>query len=277
MKTAWIFPGGAARAVYSAGIIYALCEMNLKKPDIIIGCSGNAPTSLCYVSGQKEIIKNVWCRCLSTYKFLTFWRIWKVVNVDYLIDEVLKKQNPLDIALIQSSPIDVYFPLTDSKTGGVEYFSTRTPLDLWEVMRATVSVPLATNLFSFSGVFLKDKFYSDSIATSRFQVHVKKAIQEGAERIIIFDNLPHGDKPPTYIFSSLFTLVRNKTFRRRQFAYLKEIKNFTPPEAVEFFLISPENKLGMSHWNTNNQNANNVFNRGYNDTISNKKLLELYK
>lgn len=277
MKTAWIFPGGAARTVYTAGVLYSLCEMNFLKPDIIIACSGSAPTSLCYVSGQKEIIKNVWCGCLSSFRFLTFWRFWKIVNIDYLIDDILKKRNPLHLDIVKNSPIDIYFPLTDSKTGKVEYFSNRTQLDLYEVMRACVSVPLATNLFSFSGIFLKDKYYSDSIATSRFQVHVQKAIQEGAERIIVFDNLPHQIRPPIYFFSTLFTLFRNKKFKQQQLKYIKEIKNFTPPHGIDFVLISPKEKLQMSHWNKNNKNANRVFNKGYRETLNNQKLLKLYE
>ena len=113
MKTAWIFPGGSARAVYTAGALYALSKMGLKRPDIIIAASGSAPTSLCYVSGQYEIIPKVWLECLSTRKFVSFWRFWKIVNIDYLVDFVLKDKNPLDMDKISGSDVLVYIPLTN--------------------------------------------------------------------------------------------------------------------------------------------------------------------
>jgi predicted patatin/cPLA2 family phospholipase len=276
MKTAWIFPGGSARAVYTAGVIYALCDMDIPRPDIIIGCSGSAPTSLCYVSGQKDIIKNVWCNSLSTTKFVSFLRFWKIVDIDYLIDFVLKKNNPLNLESIRNSKIDMYFPLTDSHTGELEYFSSRTTLDIWEVMRACVSVPLATNLFSVLGNKLNNKYYSDSIATTRFQVHVKKAINEGAERVIVFDNWHPEDNKANYLTTRIFVSLRNKIFKRNQYNYLAEIHNFKVPTNVSFALIQPQYKLGMSHWEINNDNANKIFNRGYEETIHNNKLIEIY-
>ena len=72
MKTAWIFPGGSASAVYTAGALYALSKMDLPKPDMIIAASGSAPTSVCYVTGQPEIIPKVWLESLSTRKFVNF-------------------------------------------------------------------------------------------------------------------------------------------------------------------------------------------------------------
>ena len=44
---------------------------------------------------------------------------------------------------------------------------------------------------------------------------------------------------------------------------------------IDFLLFTPTQKLGMSRWEIDNQNANNVFNRGYQDTISNQKIKNL--
>ena len=90
MKTAWIFPGDLARAVYTAGALYALSNMNIRKPDMIIAASGSAPTSICYITGQYNIITKVWLEYLSTKKFVNFLRFWKIVSADYLVDDVLK-------------------------------------------------------------------------------------------------------------------------------------------------------------------------------------------
>lgn len=278
MKTAWIFPGGSARAVYTAGVIYALSEMNLPKPDIIIGCSGSGPTSLCYLSSQREIIKNVWCESLSDGNFLSFKRFWRIMDINYLVDFLLKKKFTLNVKGIKDSTITAYMPITDSLTGEIKYFSNKMDIDILEVARASVSVPFWTNLFSTRGVSINGRYYSDCPPAARFQLHTKKAISEGATRVIVFDNWHGEDNPSGYFFSKLFIrFMKNRKFRERQMEYFKEINSFEEPKDINFHIFSPIRKLAMSRWNDDGGNAKKVFDRGYNETINNKKLLEIYK
>jgi predicted patatin/cPLA2 family phospholipase len=278
MKTAWIFPGGSARAVYTAGVMYALGEMKLPKPDILIGCSGSAPTSLCYVADQKETIRDIWCESLpDNRKFLSFLRFWRMLDVNYLIDEVFKKGHPLNIEGIKNSPTHMYLPVTDSNSGELFYFSNKDDVDMYEVSKAAVSVPVWTNLFSFKGVLINDKYYSDLPPSARYQLHVQKALQEGAQRIVIFDNYHEKDNPTGYFFSKFFIYLRNNKFKRRQLNYFREIENFRVPSNVDFILFKPETKLGMSRWNDKKNNTIKIFNRGYQETIDNNKLKKLYE
>jgi predicted patatin/cPLA2 family phospholipase len=276
MKTAWIFPGGSARAVYTAGSIYALCDLGISRPDIIIGGSGSTGNCLCYVANQKEIIKEVWCNRLSTYNFLSFWRFWKILNIDYLIDIVLKKDNPLNIKEIVNSSIIVYLPVTDSKTGEIEYISNKMDVDLYEVLRASISVPIWTNLFSVMGNFVNGKYYSDSPPSARFQLHIQKAIEEGAKRIIVFDSWHHDDNPTGFLYAKIYTYMRNREYKERQLSYIKQIENFVPPKNVEFVHLYPLKKLNMSRIETDNDNARKIFNQGYDETFHNEELKRVY-
>lgn len=272
MKTAWIFPGGSARVAYTAGALYALSKMNTKKPAMIIAASGSVPTSVYYITAQYEIIPTVWLGYLSTKKFVNFLRFWKVVNIDYLVDFVLKKKNPLNVEKIVGSEIITYFPLTDAITGKIEYFSNKTKMDLWEVIKASVSVPIWTNLFSVKGCAVGGRFFCDSSPAARFQLHVKRAIEEGIDRIIVFDNWHSDDNPTTYFFSKFFAYMRNSEFRKNQLSYIKEIESFSIPDNVEFIKIEPQVKLGVSRFEINNTNIRQIFERGYDDTFAKQKL-----
>jgi predicted patatin/cPLA2 family phospholipase len=271
-KTAWIFPGGAAKTVYSAGVLYALCEMKIPRPDIIIAGSGMAATSLGYVTGQHEIIKRVWCNLLSTKKFVNFWRFWKIINIDYLIDVVLKEKNPIDMKKVAKSPIKVYFPLINSKNGKIEYFSNKMKLDIWEILRAAKSVPFFTGLFSVKGVKIKGKFYADSLASTRFQLHVKKAIKEGAKKIFVFDNFHLDDNLNKFFFSKLMSRLRNKRYKKNQLEYIKKIENFSVPKGIEFIRFAPKKKLGINPCQNDQESAKRIFNRGYKETFDNELL-----
>jgi predicted patatin/cPLA2 family phospholipase len=278
MKTAWIFPGGSARAIYTAGVIYALCEMDIPKPDIIVGCSGSGPTSLCYLSGQKEIIKDVWCKSLSNRKFLSLWRFWKILNIDYLIDGLLKEKFPLNLEAIYNSPVELFMPLTDSTTGKPEYLSNKSGLDILEISRGCVFIPLIANLFAPYGIPLNNKFYFDCAPSSRYQLHVEQVKKWGAQRIIVFDNWNVDEKSKVgFLFSKIFTLTRNKIFKKNQFQYFRDVHDFKPPQDIELIVLSPISLAGMGRWNNENKNAQIVFQSGYNETLTNKKLLDLYK
>lgn len=271
-KTAWIFSGGAARTVYVAGGLYALCKMNLPKPDIIIAGSGSAGTCLCYVTGQHEVIKKVWCEQLYTKKFVNFWRFWKIVDIDYLIDTILYKNNPLNVDKVKNSDIEIYFPATNSETGKMKYFHNHDVDDLAQVLKAVKSSPFFTNLFSVKGKKIGDKYYSDSIISSRYQFHVKRLLEEGVEKIIVLDSYHPGDKYNKYFFSKLYARIRNKEFRKNQLSYIKEIEDFVKPHGIEFIKISPSEKLDISLFGTTKEEGNKIFDKGYRETINNEKL-----
>lgn len=257
--------------------MYVLCKTDVPKPDIIIACSGSAATSVCYVSNQCETIKEVWCNLLSTKKFVNFWRFWNIVSIDYLVDVILKKKITLNIKKMIDSPIEVYFPLTNSINGKIEYISNKMKLDFWEVFRATKTVPIFTHLFSIKGVLINKKYYSDSLASTRFQLHVDKAIKEGAKRIFVFDSWHPDDNPSKFFFTKIFVYMRNSKYRKNQLNYLKKIKNFSIPKDVEFIRFSPKTKLGMSPLEINNKNAREIFKRGYEETIKSKKMEEIFE
>jgi predicted patatin/cPLA2 family phospholipase len=201
------------------------------------------------------------------------------VDIDYLIDFVLKKNNPLDIKKVVESKIYIYIyiPLTNSATGEVEYFSNKSGADIWGVLKAAVSVPFCTNLFYVMGNRVNGKLYSDSSPASRFQIHVQKALNEGAECIIVFDNWHPDDNPNGYFLSKLYTFMRNNIFRKNQMNYFREMENFSAPKNVNFLKIIPSAKLAMSRYEIDNTNARKVFQRGYEETLSNDKLKKLYE
>jgi predicted patatin/cPLA2 family phospholipase len=276
MKTAWIFPGGAARAVYTAGAVYALSESGFPKPEMIISCSGSIGTSMCYVAEQKEVIKNVWCKLLSSRKFLSFARFWRILDIDYLVDDCLKKENPLDMDKIRASSIDMLFPLTQARSGHIDYFSNRSGQDLYEIIRAGCQVPFWTNLFSLKGIMVGEQYYADSGPVGRYQVHVQKAIEAGAERVVVFDNWLLEDNSKPYLFIRIFMWLRNREYRKNQSEYYRQMTEFAVPSGIKFLRLAPKRGLGMSRWDIDNANANKVFDRGYQDLIESKELSEFY-
>ncbi len=96
------------------------------------------------------------------------------------------------------------------------------------------------------GIQVNGQFYTDSSPGSRFQLHVKKAIEVGAERVVVFDNWHLDDNPTGFLFTKLFAYMRNSRYRTNQLSYFEEMENFNIPENVEFIRLAPIKKLNMS-------------------------------
>lgn len=94
-----------------------------------------------YVAQQYESIRNIRINLLSTKKFINPRRVHKIIDIDYLIDDIFKKQDPLDVHAIYQSSITYAISMTDVETGIVEYLSNKDSIDIFEIMRATKAMP----------------------------------------------------------------------------------------------------------------------------------------
>jgi len=143
MKTAIVLSGGGMCCSYSAGAIVALAQrLNFTKPDMIVAASGSVGTMFYYIAGQYQSIEGIWTKALANNKdFVSFSRR-QIMDIDYLIDDVFKKQYPLDSKAISKSDINFYVSVRNSKTGKRRYISREDNLDVFEVTRATMAMPI---------------------------------------------------------------------------------------------------------------------------------------
>lgn len=72
----------------------------------------------------------MWTKTLASKEFLKFEGIKSfydntrpIYDINYLVDEIFRKQYPLDIEAIKSSPITIFFPVQDVDTGEIVYFT----------------------------------------------------------------------------------------------------------------------------------------------------------
>lgn len=184
-KTAIVLVGGSMKSAHGAGFLYALeKDLRLPRPDIMIASSGDAANLAYYCSGQVEEMKRIWLELLSTPKFISLWHLWRVMNVDYLVDEVFKKQAPLDVGKLLTSPIEWFVPLSDFATGKTLYASAKSGLDPFEMLRAAKAIPF---LFG-KRIPLHRERYIDGELGPILQDHVDKAVESGARNIVIVNH-----------------------------------------------------------------------------------------
>ena len=188
IKTALICQGGGMRAAFAAGAVAELGEnLGVKKFDIVIGVSGSSTTASYYTAGQFSRIRKVWSENLGTTKLVNKKNIFTkkpIFGINYLIDDILRQQFPLDEEAVKNSPTDLFIPFYDFGNKKISYYHNRgrgEAIDIWQAMRASMSMHeehLAVNNCNVRGV-------DASIIKPLF---LDKAIEEGTTHFLIVSN-----------------------------------------------------------------------------------------
>jgi len=262
-KVALILSGGGMAASYNVGAVLALVEKyNFINPDIVIAGSGSAGTASYYVAGQYASIYNIWSNLLSTKKFINIFRFWKILNIDYLIDKVFKKEDPLDSKKIYKSNINYLIAVTNNNSGRVEYFSNKDRTNIFDVMRATKAVPILYG----KKVKIKNKYYTDGVNSTSAEFNLLKACELGANKIIVVtcDIRVHN------LFLKIWMLFKSKLYRQG----INNDFNLRGDKIINsnILYIRPMKKIKVNVWNNNKLFLNKMIKMGYEDVINNKKI-----
>jgi predicted patatin/cPLA2 family phospholipase len=273
-QTLSIIPsGGGMRCSYGAGVMVGLAEeLKVTKPSSIISASGSAGTASYYLAKQYESIRRIWTELLTSSEFLNSRRILKMIDIDYLIDEVFKKQELLDINAVLSSQTRLYIPAICKSNGKVEYFENDDTNDLFEVLRAAKAIPIAFCLnpeITISG--LK---YCDTELTSKFSTHLQKASIH-CDKILVVNHNPNerGFNRDKLLFN-LWIYSQKRNFRRGYSKSEIEVKQYEPDKRLKIFKLSTYGELEISLLENDKKSLEKAFEQGYYEARYNSQLRE---
>lgn len=184
-KLAIVCAGGGTSCAYSGGSLVALArEHGLLQPDYLIAASGSAGSAMYYLTGQYDSIQRIWTRHICSPHFLSFKRIHKMMDVDYLVDTIIRKFEPLDLEKLSNLRTRYFIPVKSARTGQGRYFSCREGIDIHEVLRATKALPF----FYGRKVNIGGELFLDSAFTVTKEHGISKALELGATHILVLEN-----------------------------------------------------------------------------------------
>lgn len=183
-KLAIVCAGGGMSCVYCGGALEGLArELGVTQPDFLLAASGGAGSSLYYLTGQFEEMRRIWTVHLASRAFFSYRRFSKIMDVDYLVDVVIKHTEPLDLDALRRSATRYFIPVKNASTGEGRFISRDDGLDLYEVLRATKALPV----FYGKKVPLDGAPYVDSAFRLTKEDSVTKAIGLGATHILVIE------------------------------------------------------------------------------------------
>ncbi|MFK0169456.1 patatin-like phospholipase family protein [Streptomyces sp. NPDC090306] len=140
--------GGGLRGVVSAAMLTELENLGLKDAfDVVYGCSSGAVNAAYFLAGETWYPLSIYFHDLTDPRFLDFRRALlgrDVLNIDYVVDEVLEHIKPLHYERVIASAVPLVVMVTDvARMRTVEAGRFRDRDDLKSALRASCWLPLA--------------------------------------------------------------------------------------------------------------------------------------
>jgi predicted patatin/cPLA2 family phospholipase len=142
-----VLEGGAMRGVYTAGSLLALHLMGMWNLfDNAYGSSAGAVNAAHFLSGAGDQKVDTYYRFLADGRFFNPYRPWKIVDIDFFVDQVLTKLRPLEVDRVMKSPTPLWMPVADFATATIIPFHAQSGLyPLLRILKATTSMPILYN------------------------------------------------------------------------------------------------------------------------------------
>ncbi len=135
------------RGVLSAGALFALDTLGYRDCfDAIFATSAGSVNAAYFLSGQGALGITVYFEDLNDSRFLNPWRFWKILDVDYVYDEVVKKTKPLNEGAIRKAKTTFFVTVTDVNSGAnVLYDVTHSNESIPLLLKASSALPVLYN------------------------------------------------------------------------------------------------------------------------------------
>ena len=190
-KIALCIEGGAMRGVIAAGMVAALEELGLSHAfDGVYGSSAGAICGAYFLAGQADLGAKIFSEDINNRRFASRLRTFTrspIVNLDYLVDEVMVGVKPLDTARVLASATPLTVVATDVASASTALLRDFVDGDeLRAALRAGATMPvLAGPPHPFRG-----RRYFDASLTE--PIPLPSADQAGFTHIVVLLTRPRG-------------------------------------------------------------------------------------
>lgn len=200
LKTALVLQGGGMRGVFGAGVCCGLQEIGYTEGfDEVYGVSAGALNGAYFLSGQASYGTTIYYQEINNRNFINFFRIRKIMDIDFLMDTVTKKK-PLQVRRLLTSSTSLNVLLTQVSTGETVMFKSKSGNneDILNILKATTAMPFLYDIpVNIHGVDYLDGGIS-------CPVPVAQAIEEKCTDILVVMTRPRNYRPSRRFFSRYF-------------------------------------------------------------------------
>ncbi len=180
-KLGLIVEGGAMRGVYTAGSLLGLHQLGANHVfDAAYGTSAGAINAAHFLSGEGPNKVSTYYKVLTDSHFYNPKRIHKILDIDYFVDEIMKKEMPLELDKLRQNPTPLKIGVLNWNKARAEVFPFPDSDDeAWSLLHACVSLPVLYN----RRIPFRGQLYADGCMAVPFPL--RQAIDDGMTDLLV--------------------------------------------------------------------------------------------
>jgi predicted patatin/cPLA2 family phospholipase len=277
MKVALVLEGGAMRGLYTAGVLDALLDTEIKI-DGIIGVSAGALFGVNYKSKQKGRALRYNLKYANDKRYMSLNSLLKtgnLVNTEFAYHELPTKLDIFDEETYSKNKTDFYAVVTNINTGKPEYKKIINATIQVDELRASGSMPYLSQPVKIDDNYYLDGALGDSIP-------VEKAKDMGYDKIIVVltRTKDYRKKKRSPFIAKLFykkypNLVEAINTRYKKYNDTLELIE-TLESKKEIFVIRPSKDLKIKRVEKDKDKLKSMYDLGTQDFKENLKSLKKY-
>lgn len=277
MKVCLVLEGGAMRGLYTAGILDALVDTDIKI-DCIIGVSAGALFGVNYKSKQKGRVLRYNTKYANDKRYMGLHSLittGNLVNTEFAYHELPTKLDIFDEEEYSKSKTDFYAVITNINTGKAEYKKIINATIQVDELRASGSMPYVSQ-----PVKIDDNYYLDGALAD--SIPVLKAKEMGYDKVIVVLTRPkeYRKKKRSPLIAKLFykkypNLIEAINTRYKQYNDTLDIIEELE-DKKDIYVFRPSTDLKIKRVEKDKSKLEAMYNLGLKDFKDNLKSLKNY-
>ena len=204
-KLGLVIEGGAMRGVLSAGGAVVLAQLGFADVfDEVYATSAAVMNASYFMSNQPLLGISVYFDNCTTRRFVNPFRLWKVIDVDYIFDHVAVHEKPLNVSRLASSPSRLYVATIERRTGEAFLMDVKAAgVPVLRVLKASAAIPIFYN----RTVEIGGRHCIDGGLVIPFAV--TQAVANGCTDVLVLSTRPvdYVSTPPSWLSRFMFNLI----------------------------------------------------------------------
>ncbi|MBR5805261.1 MAG: patatin family protein [Oscillospiraceae bacterium] len=269
-KSALVLEGGGMRGAYTAGVLDYLMEKGISF-DSIYGVSAGALTGANFKAGQVGRGLRTFAAYLHDERYAGPQHLLKTgdwFNIDFSYNKIPNELDPADYDTFNASPVNFYSVVSNVETGKAEYIRITDLKQQMDLVRASATLPLLSNIVEIDGKKYLDGGSCDSIP-------LKKSMADGHSKnlVVLTQHRGFTKKPSAnrYACRLMYKKYPNyvKAMDNRHNMYNRQLKLVYEMEKQgKAFVIQPAAKVEVSRLEKNPARLVELYHQGKMDAAS---------
>ena len=269
-KSALVLEGGGMRGAYTAGVLDYLMGKGVSF-DSIYGVSAGALTGANFKAGQVGRGLRTFAAYLHDERYAGPQHLLKTgdwFNIDFSYNKIPNELDPADYDTFNASPVNFYSVVSNVETGKAVYIKITDLKQQMDLVRASATLPLLSNIVEYEGKKYLDGGSCDSIP-------LKKSMADGHSKnlVVLTQHRGFTKKPSAnrYACRLMYKKYPNyvKAMDNRHNMYNRQLKLVYEMEKQgKTFVIQPAAKVEVSRLEKNPARLVELYHQGKMDAAS---------